>query len=239
MHMKYLVFPLIFSWQYCLAQHDGEASIVDFSVNPGGVINETFYKKWDTSVKNSYLMEWAVGNIRMVNGHEIKNIPMRYDQLSGNIEVRLGAEDTRICPNQMFKEFQVLDVQTGNLRSFENASLYEESIDMTQKSVVEVLYKDSVVLGKLHFIEIKRPTYVRAFDMGEKSSTVIQKHWYLLIQNGIITRLTKKMRKDLHCFGEFSHLIKEYMQQENLKWLEKNDMVRIFKLYNEEIKKGG
>jgi hypothetical protein len=217
------------------AQNSGDVTIIDFAVNPGGVVKEFGNPNYTSKANTLYLSDWSIGSITTHSSTRISNIPLRYDFLNGTIEIRTE-NSIVVCPYTQFIEFEFLVSETGNTRIFVNQFEREDIKDIGLFPVIELLYKSNWQLGFLHYAYHKPSTYVMAFDMGEKGSDTTIKSRYCVNDGENWLWLSKRLKSNKDLLGDDFDKVKSFLKNERLTWYgSKDEMITILN-YLESIK---
>ncbi|MEM7548320.1 MAG: hypothetical protein AAF363_01500 [Bacteroidota bacterium] len=233
--MKKLCFILISFSTY--AQNENNINIIDFDVNPAGIIQETSEKRVDSGPKEFFMNEWSIGTITLKNGKKIRDVPIRFELIKSNVEIKFQ-DKIRVCPSRHFTEFTFLNAKNGNTSKFVNSTLYDDENPLPSSSIMEIIYEDSISLGALHYIEIKRATYIPAFDVGKESDEIIQKKTYYMFSKTEVIPLDKKLKKNLIHFSPYQEEIQDYAESKKLKVLNSEaEIMNLISFYNRLIVK--
>jgi hypothetical protein len=223
----FLVCILIF---FCASSyiHAQQALRADHVVdrNTGAIIVKEFQPKPET-VESIYLYDdWSTGKVVLPSGIEFTQFPMKFDLKNNLIELQVGSS-IKILPVDHCKSFEMNRVPFTQV--FQNAST---TALQTISGAVEELAKGKVLLYSQPYVEIIKANYNVAMDVGNRNDRYLKKEKLLLVSNGEIHDITKAGRKILTYLHDHADSIEKFVEEKQLSYKNKDDVVAIIQFYN-------
>ncbi|MEM8940490.1 MAG: hypothetical protein AAGC64_14225 [Bacteroidota bacterium] len=206
------------------AQTDNKLAIVEASVNPGGVIDETGFPEPETL--GSYYIEedWRRGEIVLKSGIKVINQNLKYDLENHRIEVQIN-DLIKICPLSLVESFTFSE--SDRVRIFMN-----KSSGIKGPILLELLYEGkNLSLLVHHNIQIKESDYIPAIDMGSKNHKIVKIRTFIVSSKEGDKILKNRIQKNQDLFKEHFLHIKEYIKINKLSLKSQSDIIEIIKYY--------
>lgn len=209
------------------SQSEGNITVMDTGINPGTVIVETLPPA-PVREGQVYLFEdWKKSRIRFRKGKSEVSYPVNFNLETGNLEIKVGKE-VKLCPLSAFEFFitQDTDGKYIGITTGPDGEKY--------KGLFELLWQDKVSLLGYNYIDIKDPSYVPAFDTGNRNIQIVKKQdFYLMDDKGVLKRIYKSKNKNKDVFGELYNDILDFSKKNKLRFNDGNDLIRIIAHYND------
>lgn len=232
--LKYLfLFALIFNAGLeALCQFSSSVSILD-ETNPGLVLKE--FKPASTGNQGtSYAEEgWNTGSFVLKSWKRISNYPLRLDIKNNLLEIKYN-NDIKVCgPNQL-ESFEWVEPKTQQLIRYINADRYKDEEGKSIIGFLEIVV-DHEVKAKLFAkeeLKLIKANYVATVDMGNRNDKIVKEEEYYLANNNTLYKFSGKKDNNLNFFGDKKEIIKEYVDDNKLKFNNRADLEKIVSYYN-------
>lgn len=183
---------------------------------------------------NYYDTTFQAGNIRFygrVGGSDsLAGIPVRYDLLTQEVEVRAGANDIRAAKAPTVRYF-VMNNRVGGPGVFINAREFRGEAD-------ELLgFLESLVSGKLsllqrHSIQLKKGNYNAALNVGTKDDEMVKKRDYYVAKGRIAMKFSPSKKALLELMNDQQTAVEAYLKDKKLDLKKTNGLAEVFAFYN-------
>jgi len=191
---------------------------------PGQNIKITNEKLPDVDGSQYLSDDWELGSINLTNGSSIDSIYLKLNIYKGEFHFRYNNGDYVIGSPENIKEVNM------NGQKF----IFSSNIDdgKVKKNYLEVLVDGNVELLVLHYAKRIPSNYNVAMDAGEKNDRLEpDEKIYIKIGDNIIEH-DKKGKKLLAALGNKSEQIKKEIENEDLSFKRKEDMIKIINYIN-------
>lgn len=183
---------------------------------------------------NYYDTTFQAGNIRFygrVGGSDsLAGIPVRYDLLTQEVEVRTGANDIRAAKAPTVRYF-VMNNRVGGPGVFINAREFRGEAD-------ELLgFLESLVSGKLsllqrHSIQLKKGNYNAALNVGTKDDEMVKKRDYYVAKGRIAMKFSPSKKALLELMNDQQTAVEAYLKDKKPDLKKTNGLAEVFAFYN-------
>lgn len=174
---------------------------------------------WDTHWGKSSLLLYK--NDELVEGYFT-----RYDIFKDEFEFKLTNNDVRVLSGNKVKNIVWIDSVTNKDRYLVNGrEYYEDGAPLS--GFVEVLVDAEVALIKHIRIEVLKPDFNPALNVGSKDTRVIKKESYYFNRAESLVRI--KSKKSLDVLGPvYGQKINQFIKTNNVKLNNEADLIRLF-----------
>ena len=231
--LKYvLIFALIFNASLeALCQFNSSVSILD-ETNPGLVLKE--FKPASTGTQGTIYVdeEWNMGSFVLKSKKRLSNYPLRLDIQNKLLEIKYNNE-IKVCgPNQL-ESFEWVEPKTQQQVKYINADKYKDVEGTPIIGFLEIVIDNnhSKLLAK-EYLKLKKANYVATVDMGSREDKIIKEESYFMSKNNTLYRFSSKKDKNLSLFGEDKDKMKQYVEDNKLKFNNRVDLIKIITHYN-------
>lgn len=212
-----------------VAQTLSEVTIIDGTVNPGGVIDEV--KLPPPKVVGTYYLndEWQIGEVTMAK-FIFKNYPLKYNIEGGYLEILVEGQP-KVCDSNLFESFKWVN-QIGDSSRFKHCRYYESGTPC-MKGVYEIVYeKDGLQLLSKTEVYERDPTYVAALNTGDRNVKLIKRESFYLARGNKVKEISASKKQNEGVFGDQYDEVLDYAKKERLKFNNREDLVRIIDFYS-------
>lgn len=183
---------------------------------------------------NYYDTTFQAGNIRFygrIGGSDsLGGVPVRYDLITQEVEVRAGAKDIRAAKAPTVRYF-VMNNRLGGSNLFINAREFRGEADEF------VGFLESVVAGKLsllqrHSITIKRANFNAALNVGTKDDELVKKREWFVAKGRIAKRFSPSKKSILELLSDQQPAIEAYLKDKKPDLKKETGLAEVFAYYN-------
>lgn len=214
-----LILPA-FLFSFCMSVQTVHAQYVeDFRAR-------TVLEKQYTDVKGSpWLTEdWVPGMVKLGNGSTYKDVPLKYDQVSGELIFRDRSGKTLAFADPV-SEFKIIDAQKHE-RLFRSGFKAVDS--NTGQTFYQVLYDGGTILLK----DVKKNIIEhRAYNSATAVKSIVETPVYYLIMNGSPVKIKKDKKAILAVLSKTDQLEK-YIKDNNLNLKDDQDLAKLITFYD-------
>lgn len=191
---------------------------------PGQNIKNTNEKLPDVDGSQYLLDDWELGNIKLTNGTSIDSIYLKLNIYKGELHFRYNKGDYIIGSPENIKEVNM------NGQKFIFASNIDDK--KVKRNYLEVLVDGNIELLVLHTTKRISSNYNVAMDVGAKNDRLeSDEKIYIKVGDSIIEH-DKKGKKLMAALGNKSEQIKKEIENEDLSFKKKEDMIKIVNFIN-------
>ncbi|ELR68946.1 hypothetical protein C900_05639 [Fulvivirga imtechensis AK7] len=233
--MKKILIPVMLSAIATLSlgqhidSHAGKVTIIDGSVNPGGVVDEI--KLPPPEVVGTYYIndDWQMGEVTMVSKLIFKNYPLKYN-IEGNYLEILVQGQPKVCDEKLFKSFKWFNAM-GDSSRFVHCRYYKSEVPCIH-GVYEIIYERGKIqlLSKTEVYE-RDPTYVAALNAGDRNIKLIKRESFYLANENSVKEIHSSKKQNEAVFGDKFDEVLRYAKKEKLKFNNRKDLVEIIDFY--------
>ena len=220
-----LLFHVILILQAQVVQPAGKMYV---NTAPGGIVNEIFQIEVETT--NHYYLneEWRNGSIFLKSGMALKNVPIRYDFLSGLIELKYNNE-VRTMRAQFLDYFEFSDTLLDKRELYIHAS----KLVPDELGFYKLLHDDVISLVRKDVLDSREPTYVAALDVGDRAVQYFLETSYFMVRNDELFPFEKKKKQRQIIFGSELEVMDDYIKENKLDWNLEEDLIRMVSYLNQ------
>ncbi|HEY1008468.1 MAG TPA: hypothetical protein VGE58_00075 [Daejeonella sp.] len=171
--------------------------------------------------------DWAIGVVKMANGSTIKDMSLKFDQVSGELIFKSRDGKTMGFADRV-SEFSLAD-KNKTPRLFRNG--YKTGEANSETSFYEVLYDGGTILLK---DPKKNIVEHRAYNSSTVVKSIVETPVYYLQVNGALVKVKKDKKAILSVLGNSAQLEK-YIQDNKLNLKDDSDLAKLM-LYYDSIK---
>ncbi len=183
------------------------------------VIGDTY---WDN--------HWAQSSLLMYNRSEaIEGYLIRYDIYKNEFEFKLSG-GVKVLQGALVKDMIWLDSLTGTTRVLINARDFTED-GAKVSGFIEVLAEGKNSLYKKLRLEILKPDFNPALNVGSKDARILKKEAFYFNQGTELTRIKSKKSLEPLLQGK-AEQVEKYLKTENIRFNSENDLVKLFQFLN-------
>jgi hypothetical protein len=189
-------------------------------------------------VGNVYLNEeWKKTTLKVIGYEkEVNDYSCKVNLYSNLIEVKID-NVIKVIDGAKVESFRWTNEETGGQSFYRNASAYQIK-GIPQTGFLEVLIDGKIPLFKKIQVDIKKPDYNMALNIGSKSTKIVKEEILYFAKDKELVKIKSiKNRNFTALFGEFSSEVDRFIQAKSLRTSVEADLVLIFKYYNEEVEK--
>jgi len=178
---------------------------------------------------------WSQASLQMYeNDNLVNNYLIRYDINNNEFEFRLQS-GVKILPGKKVKNMIWIDSLTKASRLMINAREYKLN-GVPLEGFFEVLVEAERPLLKKTYLEILRPNFSPALNVGSKDSKIIKKNEYFYLVKNDVYQIKNKNSFTALQYDMPSMKIEPMLAKESIKLNKEGDLRRFFYLINAEKK---
>lgn len=169
---------------------------------------------------------WGKSSLLLYKDDElVEGYITRYDIYKDEFEFKLS-NDIRVMNGSKVKNIVWIDSLTNKTRYLVNGKEYkEEGISLT--GFLEILVDDEVALFKRLKIEVLKPDFNPALNVGSKDTRILKKESYYFNSGESLIRI--KSKKSLDALGpKYEQRVNQFMKTNNIKFNNEGDLTRLF-----------
>ena len=183
---------------------------------------------------NYYDTTFQAGNIRFygrIGGSDsLGGIPVRYDLITQEVEVRAGANDIRAAKAPTVRYF-VMNNRLGGSSQFVNVREFRGEADEL------VGFFEYVATGKLqllqrHSITIKRANFNAALNVGTKDDELVKKREWFVGKNKNAVKFSPSKKALLELMADQQPAIETYLKDKKPDLKKESGLLKVFGYYN-------
>lgn len=178
----------------------GSAAQIDVNPNPYGQIQVIKAKAPSVQGSFYYYSRWTLGNVYLFNNNEVKDILIRYNLRTQQVEMktRLDDPDVKVVDAKYVKNFFIQDYRDMRITHFRNKRNYnfEEDgfFEVIEDGKIQLLGNKNVMYVEGH--------YVQAIDVGERDDRILQLNKAFVYINGEILKAPRGHQKWKRVFAK-------------------------------------
>lgn len=183
---------------------------------------------------NYYDTTFQAGNVRFYGrigaADSLGGVPVRYDLITQEVEVRAGPKDIRAAKAPTVRYF-VMNNRLGGSNLFVNAREFRGEVDEL------VGFLESIIAGKLsllqrHSITIKRANFNAALNVGTKDDELVKKREWFVAKGRIAKRFSPSKKALLELMGDQQPAIEAYLKDKKPDLKKESGLTEVFSYYN-------
>ena len=203
----------------------------DLTPRPYGTVEEM--DNYVPKISGSVYIEdlWLPGEIKLINGHEIRDQTIKFDLSADIMEIKVG-NDIKALGGHMIREFFWTNPLKGEKELYVNSRLIKSENEAPLVGLFKVLNDGNVKLyGHVKLDEL-RPNYNKALALGERDSKLVKRHEYYIYKDDELIEMPKSKRKFAALFANQKQDVLDYLSSHNLSLKKEKDLVAIMKYIN-------
>lgn len=191
---------------------------------PGGIVEATNMPV--AKDKGTHYLEdqWFEGVIYLRNNLNLEKHPIRYDIENDLLEFKYQNE-VRVIEGITVSHFEYTDV-FNRRRYFERSDKYVPNEDLPGGFVEVIVEGDPGLLVSTR-LEVLKPSYVTALDVGERSNKIVKKVVYFLRANESLIRLPMNKKKFVALLKTHDFDVNDHIKANHLSVKDRDDLVEI------------
>ncbi len=171
---------------------------------------------------------WAKSSILLYDGRLIEGQLIRYDIRQNEFEIRLSGQ-VKVLSGSLVQNVVWVDSLDSSTRYLVNTKdLNWENSKST--GFMELLVEGENPLMKRIVIEILKPDYNLALNVGSKDYRIFKKVKYYYVRNATLHEVKK--RAVIQEFKEKFPEIESFCKKESISWSKQSDLVQLFSYLN-------
>ena len=233
--MKFLgiILIILYSCEIGMCQVRQQAGKLNVNTAPGGIV-QTMHLPIIETLGTIYLYdEWSLGNIYLKNQSVIKDVRLKYDIEKDQFELNHKGQ-VRVLAGVFVSHFEYRDAK-GQWKYYDSDSSFPGLGQINAGFFERVVEGDPGLFLKLD-IEIIKPSYVAALDVGERTARYVQNASFYLLLDQRILELPRKKKGFYGLFGESAEHIKQYVKANKINIKQREDLVQVVKFVQSELK---
>jgi len=169
---------------------------------------------------------WGKSSLLLYKNNElIEGYITRYDIYKDEFDFKLQ-DDIRVLNGSKVKNIVWIDSVTNKPRFLVNARGYTED-NVPMIGFLEILVDEEVALFKRIRIEVLKPDFNPALNVGSKDTRIIKKESYYYNLSQSLTLI--KSRKSLNpLVSRYGAVVDQYSKAESLKLNKEEDLIKLF-----------
>jgi hypothetical protein len=177
---------------------------------------------------------WGISSIQLEGEAKlVEGMLTRFDILSNELEFKLQ-EGIRVLPGSKIANVVWVDSVTQRPRFLYNGKNFKLD-GAPVDGFLELLVDGSVALYRKYYVEVLKPNFSPALNVGSKDTKVLRKYWLVFAQDGNLHQV--KSRKSLDQLNpELRANANKIVEQHKLNLKNETDVVRLFTLMTQEGK---
>lgn len=187
---------------------------------------KTVLEKHYTDVKGSPWLsdDWVMGMVKLGNGSTYKDVPLKYDQVSGELIFRDKSGKSLAFADPV-SEFKISDARKGEMLFRSGFKAVDSN---TGQSFYQVLYDGGTILLK----DMKKNIIEhRAYNSASTVKSIVETPAYYLILKGQPVKIRKDKKAVLSVLSQTDQLEK-YIKDNNLNLKDDPDLIKLITFYD-------
>lgn len=175
-------------------------------------------------------VHWGISSVELKGGKElVEGNYVRYDIYNDELEFLLK-DGIKIIPGSKVVSVVWQDSLFSKARFLVNANKFKQSgVPLT--GFVEILVDNEIALLKRMTLNIKKPTYNQALDVGNKDSRIVKEEVYYYSVNNTLARL--KSKKDIKAISPKNQAVLEaFVKEKKIKFNNERDLILFIEYCN-------
>lgn len=233
--MKYLsvVLIVICTCKVGICQVRQQAGKLNVNTAAGGIV-ETKQLPVSEVSGTIYLDEaWSLGTIYLKNESVLNDVRLRYDMEKNQFELDHGPH-VRVLAGAFVSHFEHKDAK-GQWKYYDSYVSFP-GLGQINEGFFERIVDGNPGLFLKSEIEIIKPSYLAALDVGERSTRYVKNEIFYLLINGTTRELPKKKKEFYALFGEHTEVIKEFVKANNINLKQREGLIKVIRHAQSELK---
>ncbi|MEO1051086.1 MAG: hypothetical protein AAFX87_10680 [Bacteroidota bacterium] len=210
------------------------------NIDRGATDNNTGYKLYkeikpklrDPNTIGYYIEpDWLIGNVMLNDGSDLSNIPLKYDAVRNQLEIK---EDdvVKVIDGRFIFSFEWFKPGPVGKSKFVKTNVYESDESMPE-GFLEILVDRDVKLLHHRTMKLFQANSSVSASGSHRSHTVVNIDKYYLLKDSSLQKLEKSKKRNLKYFPEFKDEISSYAWKKGLLFRRQDDLVLIVNYYND------
>ena len=176
---------------------------------------------------------WEKGELWMVDGKRIKDVPMKYDALHKEVWIMRSPTDSIVVNADQLRGFRLFNADRSSSYPFLRVQgLKAENGDLLNGFLL-VLHEGKATLMKYVNKEIMPADFKDQYSTGRRYDQFVDRSsYYLRLKGGGVQRIKPNARSVADAFGNKEALIREYIKQENIDLKNDGDLVKVVRYFD-------
>ncbi|GGE58572.1 hypothetical protein EV200_103386 [Pedobacter psychrotolerans] len=171
---------------------------------------------------------WSKGIVKDVNGTSIKDIELKYDELTDELLFRSN-DGQELGFAVQVSQFEININTSGNLKKHFFKNGFPAIAKSSERSFFEILHNGKINLLKKNY---KRVEESRAFNTATVTKTIINRLKYFTYDGFRITEFKRDIKSLQKVFGETSLVVIEYIKNQKLDIKNDDDLIKVLEFYS-------
>lgn len=203
-----------------------------YRVTPGDVFFPISSNEKSQTIGDVYLdAHWSQSSLLLFDDEKLINDYLtRYDIQNNEFEFRLK-DGIKVLAGVKVKNIVWIDSLTKESRVMNNARDYTASVTPFD-GFFEVLQEGNIQLLKKVYLEILRPNFSPALNVGSKDTKIIKKSEYFYSINNKLNQIKKKASLDAIQEYDSSFDLESLIKKEKINLNKESDLRRLFVIVN-------
>lgn len=173
---------------------------------------------------------WLTGSVEMTNGLTMKDLSMRYDILTDNIEVNVNGK-LSVIRGQEARSIVLIDPGTKSGYVLINGGLYEKE-GVRQTGFFRVVMNGNWSLLEKIEVVYEAPNYNQALGTGNQAGNYAQKSTFYIAQGTSVFQVVKNNKKFMASFPD--QRVAKFIKEEHLSLKQLDHLELIVDFLNKE-----
>ena len=178
--------------------------------------------------------KWNLADITFFDSKILEGIPVKYDLKENRLEL-FALKEVRMVEVKKIKSLVWRDSLTHLPKRFINGNEYNER-GAPLTGLLEVLEDGKISLLKRNFVSIRKPDFVAELGTGNYNTEISKSAMYYYAIGAVVTEITNR-KTLLQAFGSDASEVKKFMNTNNSSIRSEQDLVIVFRNYNQKFKK--
>ncbi len=170
--------------------------------------------------------DWAISSLQLYKNDQMaEGYLTRYNIYSKEVEFKIR-DDVKILPGEKVKNLVWIDSITNRSRFLVNAAAYRVN-GVPLLGFLEVLVEGESSLFKRIYLEVLKPDFNPALNVGSKDTRILKKEEFFYNTGAELSKI--KSRRDVaRIFDKFSVHMDSFVKEKNIKFNNENDLIKVF-----------
>lgn len=183
---------------------------------------------------NYYDTTFQAGNIRFYGRigatDSLAGVPVRYDLITQEVEVRAGANDIRAAKAPIVRYF-VMNTRLGGSIQFVNVREFRGEADALG-GFFEYVAAGKLGLLQRHSITVKRANFNSALNVGTKDDELVKKREWYVAKNKQAFKFSPSKKALLELMADQQPAIDAYLKDKKPDLKKETGLAEVFTYYN-------
>jgi len=210
----------------------GKVDLMDRQINPASIVDELPPPPGGVEGSVHLDDEWSPGKLYMTSNMIVNGYPLRLNIYRNHVEIKDG-EVVKVCPYHLIERFILYQPDMLDSTSFMKAEKFRFPDGVPLTGFFEFEYQGRYSLVSFHEIEIKKPDYVEAFDMGNRDHKLVKvTRQYLLKDMAVLCEFKRKVKQMENCLPGSADIHESFLSEQGLKLKREEDKIRFLQYLN-------